>query len=738
MIQAGTDWGEGLATTRQRWTQLERRLWTAVRRRDTVDVRDAKIDPVHIWGPHRTVRAEVIRELLLAGPAPIPGHLGGLRLIGARITGVLDLSPSTIAQPFEFLECWFDEPVDLALTRTQSIFIQDCRLPGLRAHGMHTEGGVYLDGLQCTAMLDLTGAHITGLLSLDRARLSDPDGVALIADGANFGNSVSCRQGFSAVGRVQLIAARVGGTFDLDTATVTNHSGDAVVADAATIEANLFAGDGFRAVGAVALRGASIGCDVILANGVFESADSFALQCNAIHVHGQFVAVDSIVSGGLSIVNARVDDQIALSGAVLSNPGGDAFNGDGLQAVGLFCHAGLRAEGEFRLYGARLSSRLSFDDAVLRNPGGLALILDTMAADGGIVFNRCHVEGETRMAGAQVHGDIELGDTTLVNNGNTFTAVGADITGNLSFHSGFASTGHIDLSGARVGGQLSLVGVTLHNPEQDVLAGSLLTVGGDIFAAEDLTVRGTIDLARARVGGTIGLTTENIVGTVNLGETRADGLQLVGRADGRISLIGMTVRLLHHEPEHWPDAGNFGIQNLTYTALLPLGVPVRWWLEWVRRGLADGYHPQPYAQLATTLRNDGNDRDARIVLLARQRHRRRGSPLRSKPWGWLQDIAVGYGYVSWRAACWLAVLWLTGWLYFRTQHPLPAQPGGSTTDYQPALYALDLLLPVLSIGQRNAVHFAGPAQLVAVLITVCSWILGIAVLAGLTRALTRN
>ena len=216
-----------------------------------------------------------------------------------------------------------------------------------------------------------------------------------------------------------------------------------------------------------------------------------------------------------------------------------------------------------------------------------------------------------------------------------------------------------------------------------------------------------------------------------------DTLWLTGKPGGPILLIDATVRVLEHHPEDWPDPDNLDLQGLTYSSLQPVELPVGQWLVWLRRGLPDGYRPQPYAQLANMLRTVGNDRDSRVVLLGRQRHRRRHLPLWSKPWGWLQDLAVGYGYVPWRAAGWLGVLWLAGWLYFRTQQPFP-QPPTSTTDYQPALYALDLLLPVLSIGQRSAVHFPAPAQAIAVLITVCSWILGIAVLAGLTRALTRN
>ena len=44
-------------------------------------------------------------------------------------------------------------------------------------------------------------------------------------------------------------------------------------------------------------------------------------------------------------------------------------------------------------------------------------------------------------------------------------------------------------------------------------------------------------------------------------------------------------------------------------------------MRWIRR--SPGYSPQPYEQLASWYRKAGHDDDARRVLLAKQRHRRR-------------------------------------------------------------------------------------------------------------------
>lgn len=772
-------------TTRQRWSQLERRLWLAIRRGDEVDVRPEALDPVHIWGPARTVRAEVIRELLVAPPSPLPGRVPSLQLSGARITGVLDLSHARIDIPFNFEECWFDERMSLYAARTRTIYLQGCRVPGMYAEELRTDGELNLHSLSCTGVLDLDNTHISGPLTLTNAQLANPGGVALRADTAEFGGDVLCNGDFRAEGAVRMAGVRIKGELDLTSAQFTNPGHIAVQADSAQIGGDLVAFD-LRAVGQICLNAATIGRSLMIANSTIHAPDQDALQCRAARVAGRILAGGCAITGGFSLMAARVEDWIDLGDTVISAPDTTAVNAVDLHAAGGFGGMGLHVTGELTLSSAHIAKVLSFSGATLSNPGADALSATKLTVDGNAHFDEefaatgriglpgAHIRGQLNFAdaalsnpggsalyaaalevdstmtaiggrfdgrlhinGARIGADLMLDGATLVNDGDALMAEDLTVGRNLRLCHGFSCTGQIALGGTRVGHQVILRGATLANPDDLAVQASHLTVGEDIFADEEFTVHGSLDLSPCRVSGTIALATENIAGTVHLGRARADLLRLTGKPRGEILLTDLTVRMLEHYPEDWPDGGKLDLQGLTYTSLQPLDLPVGQWLKWLRRGLPEGYRPQPYAQLATMLRTVGNDRDSRVVLLARQRHRRKHLPLWSKPWGWLQDLAVGYGYVPWRAAGWLGVLWLAGWLYFRDQQPLP-QPPGSTTDYQPALYALDLLLPVLSIGQRTAIHFGGVAQGVAVLITVCSWILGIAVLAGLTRALTRN
>lgn len=76
-------------------TSAERRVVDAYPRGAAVDFRtgDAAEDDPEAgagWGPERTVRAAVLRKVLLAG-AREDGEIPALRIVGARITGELDI-----------------------------------------------------------------------------------------------------------------------------------------------------------------------------------------------------------------------------------------------------------------------------------------------------------------------------------------------------------------------------------------------------------------------------------------------------------------------------------------------------------------------------------------------------------------------------------------------------------------------------------------------------------------------
>ena len=100
-------------------TEPERAVWDAIETGTLVDLRVGTPegdDPAHgeSWGTERMVRSQLLNELLTNLTAPKDAHLRGLRLAGARITGLLDMEAARLACPLRLEGCRVDEPVNLA------------------------------------------------------------------------------------------------------------------------------------------------------------------------------------------------------------------------------------------------------------------------------------------------------------------------------------------------------------------------------------------------------------------------------------------------------------------------------------------------------------------------------------------------------------------------------------------------------------------------------------------------
>ncbi len=125
------------------------------------------------------------------------------------------------------------------------------------------------------------------------------------------------------------------------------------------------------------------------------------------------------------------------------------------------------------------------------------------------------------------------------------------------------------------------------------------------------------------------------------------------------------------------------------------------------------------------------------MLLAKQRRRRETLPPAAKLWGYAQDWMVAYGYRPGRAAVWMAVLWAAGSVAF-TYADHPPIKGGEHPTWNPPLFALDLLLPVIDLGQVGFWQLSGAWQWLAAVMILLGWILATTVATGATRMLRRN
>ncbi|MEV7688565.1 oxidoreductase [Streptomyces bungoensis] len=385
--------------------------------------------------------------------------------------------------------------------------------------------------------------------------------------------------------------------------------------------------------------------------------------------------------------------------------------------------------------------------------------------EGDLHLPRCRFQNGVRLTDAHIGTDLLLNQAIAHRDrsGRSISAdgmtVGQDLQAEL-----LESHGEFSLRSAKVGVSLSLRGAKLANPyARHALNAPQLTVERTLYLTpaglgspllsgttpargtriQPFECRGGIRLDDGRFGDAVDLERARFDFTddqeLSLRRVQTPELRFLGDKPqrGRVVLSGARIGNLVDRAGSWPDPGNLQMGGFAYESLVPRGpFPLTRRLEWVAAATAE-YHPEPYERLAAVLRAAGEDEDAREVLLAKQRRRRETLPLAGKCWGYLQDWTVAYGYRPGRAAVWMAVLWAAGTLAFaHAAHP-PVDAGGHAT-WSPALFTLDLLLPVIDLGQVGEWQLEGAWQWLAAAMVLLGWVLATTVAAGATRLLRRS
>ncbi|MFE5035314.1 oxidoreductase [Streptomyces sp. NPDC056683] len=385
--------------------------------------------------------------------------------------------------------------------------------------------------------------------------------------------------------------------------------------------------------------------------------------------------------------------------------------------------------------------------------------------EGDLHLPRCRFLGGVRLTDAHIGTDLLLNQAVVYRDrsGRSIAAdgmtVGQDLTAEL-----LETHGELSLRSAKVGVSLSLRGARLRNPDgRFALNAPQLTVGRTLYLTpagvggpwqsgttpargtriQRFECQGGVRLDDGRFGDAVDLERARLTFTddqeLSLRRVQAPELRFLGEEPqrGRVVLSGARIVNLVDRATSWPGPGRLHMGGFGYENLVPQGpFPLTRRLDWVAAATAE-YNPEPYERLATVLRAAGEDEDAREVLLAKQRRRRETLPPAAKLWGFAQDLTVAYGYRPGRAAVWMAVLWAAGTLAF-AHAPHPPMNSGGHPAWDPALFVLDLLLPVIDLGQVGQWRLTGGWQWAAAVMILLGWILATTVAAGATRLLRRG
>ncbi|GGY38766.1 oxidoreductase [Streptomyces djakartensis] len=385
--------------------------------------------------------------------------------------------------------------------------------------------------------------------------------------------------------------------------------------------------------------------------------------------------------------------------------------------------------------------------------------------EGDLHLPRCRFHRGIRLTDAQIGTDLMLNQAVVHRDrsGRSVAAdgltVGQDLQAEL-----LESHGELSLRAATIGVSLSLRGARLANPYARLaLNAPQLTVGRSLYltpagvgaqAMSGMTpaqgtriqrfeCEGGVRLDDGRFGDAVDFERARFTLTedqeLSMRRMQTPELRFLGEqpARGQVVLSGAKIINLMDRADAWPGPGRLHMGGFTYENLVPRGpFPLAERLDWVAAATAE-YNPEPYERLAAVLRAGGEDEDAREVLLAKQRRHRESLPPAAKLWGYAQDWTVAYGYRPGRAAVWMAVLWAAGSLAF-AQAGHPPMKQGEHPEWNPALFTLDLLLPVIDLGQVGFWQLRGGWQWLATAMILLGWILATTVAAGATRLLRRN
>ena len=255
------------------------------------------------------VRSEVIRFFAYGGNEENPVLGAEICLLGAWISGNLNLTHASIPYALMFGKCHFAASVMMLYMKCAALYLNgSCLVQGLLADGLTTKSSVNLrDGFSAKSRVRLLGANIGGSLECVGGKFQNLGGEALSADRLTTKGNVHFQDGFSAEGEVRLSGADIGGDLNCAGGQFHNPDGDALSADKMTVKGEVKLSGKFSAEGNVRLLGANIDGDLNCTGGNFHNPNKYALMFDKGKIGGVLFWWKTACTGNVSLAYARAD-----------------------------------------------------------------------------------------------------------------------------------------------------------------------------------------------------------------------------------------------------------------------------------------------------------------------------------------------------------------------------------------------------------------------------------------------
>ena len=291
---------------------------------------EASLPPEGPATPDREVRAKLLRLLIMGGTPACGLHTSGIWLIGAYVTGPLDLRFVKTRGRLALTYCRLSEVPQLEQSEISQLTLSYSHVPGLSARGVQVEGHILLRNLTSNSTVDVAGSKIGGQLVCSDAVLDggkDEEGsqkTALYAQGVEVKQS-QILNNLIATGTVDVSGAKIVGQLVCNDAVLDGGKGAKGDQRDALFAAGVDAGESFllntlTTTGRVYLAGAKIGGQLDCEGASFDGGkDANGSQQDALNAQGMNVA-GSFSFRGLKTVTG----QVYLAAAHVGNLADDA------------------------------------------------------------------------------------------------------------------------------------------------------------------------------------------------------------------------------------------------------------------------------------------------------------------------------------------------------------------------------------------------------------------------------
>ena len=483
----------------------------------------------------------------------------------------------------------------------------------------------------------------------------------------------------------------------------------------------------------LSLQGSKIGGDLIVTGALQD------LTLSEAQVHG---SIKMGQEGGKACLTGEIDMRSLVVGQNLMLPEGNTGGSLDMDdvAIGGDLTAKRQKYQSIKLCRAKIGKDLNLEGSAC----SLKLILSEANIGGNLELNQATIH-ELDMESIGVGKDLNLQGSAC----DTLILSGANIGGNLLLNQGTFI--EVDMDSIRVEGDAKFSSATFGNKSDQHhfqikapfahIAGNLSLRDAHFYPnttvdLKDTHVKGYLDIFKLKPAGEGGARTLILQNTV---VAVLKGVQQTEWDNWKLDLFGFTYTRLEHDGHDGEEPS--GKESEQCGKFTKLKIWFKKWREKPNKYLTDwlkqdkGSSPQPYHQLASVLRTQGELEKANDILFAqKQRERSEATNFtRHHLWLFLLDWSIGYGYRYIYTIGWILLFTLAGCLLLKN---IDATCGWSGDKIFWA--SLDQLLPIIELDENfkkisfDGSNWEGVRRGLFYVEKLLGYALGIFVVAGVT------